>query len=67
MQNNSVGRPPREDRSTVRTKALPVIRCTEEEDAELRAGAEADGKPIGTWLRELGMKRRAQQLKSPRK
>lgn len=47
-----------------RSKTLPVIRVTPEEDAELRAGAIFDGKKLGAWLRELGLKRRRAQSRS---
>ena len=56
-----MARPKREDRSTVRDEVLPVIRVTAQENEELRAGAEADGQPITTWLRGLGLRRRKAQ------
>jgi hypothetical protein len=59
-----MGRPPKEDRSEVRSLVVPPIRVTAEELETLREGAEIDGKALGAWLRDLGLaRRRAQQRK----
>ena len=57
------GRPMKEPKE-VRRKSLPVISVTDDEDAELRAGAEKDGMKLAAWFRWLGLKRRARQKKT---
>lgn len=51
-----VGRPPNKNRDEVRTKVLPVIRVTTDEDETIRAGAEIAGRPLTTWAREVLLK-----------
>jgi uncharacterized protein (DUF1778 family) len=48
------GRPPLENPEQVRDGRVAVKVSTAERDA-LEAGAAAVGKPLGLWLRELGL------------
>lgn len=55
------GRPPLEDRGSVKTK-LFMLRLTEEEAAEFKEAAERDKQNVSEWLRGLG-RARAKRLK----
>jgi hypothetical protein len=44
-----------------KTRTLSPIRCTGDQEEELIAGAAYDHLALATWLRGLGLKRRAEQ------
>lgn len=46
--------------SEKRDKIIPAIRCDSEEKDLLERAAGAEHLPVGTWLRNLGLKRAAE-------